>query len=45
MKTHLIFLLILISYKAFSQNPIADFEVNIDYQCGYATIELIDEKK
>ncbi len=42
MKTQLTVFLILSSYLAFSQNPIADFQVNINHKCGYATTEFIN---
>jgi PKD repeat protein len=42
MKTQLTLFLIFNTYIAFSQNPIADFQVNIDYKCGYATPEYIN---
>ncbi|RPJ23944.1 MAG: hypothetical protein EHM25_14935, partial [Nitrosopumilales archaeon] len=42
MKTKLTLFLIFSSYIVFGQNPIADFQVNIDYKCGYATTEFIN---
>lgn len=35
--------MIQIVITTFSQNPIADFEVNVDYKCGYATTEFINK--
>lgn len=42
MKTQLALFFIFSTYSVFSQNPIADFEVNIHYKCGYATTEFIN---
>jgi len=42
MKTKLTLFLTFSSYIVFGQNPIADFQVNIDYKCGYATTEFIN---
>lgn len=45
MKTQLILVMLFSAYLAFSQNPIADFEVNVDYKCGYATTEFINNSE
>jgi PKD repeat protein len=42
MKTQFTVFFIFSSYILFSQNPIADFQVNIDFKCGYATTEFIN---
>lgn len=42
MKTQLTLFMIFSTYIVFGQNPIADFQINIDYKCGYATTEFIN---
>lgn len=37
---NIIIFLIHIGFRIYSQNPVADFEVNIIYKCGYATTEF-----
>lgn len=44
MKYFLLFLLITLEViAAFSQKPVADFEVIVDYKCGYVTTEFINQ--
>lgn len=43
MKAQLTILLTFSTYIVFSQNPIADFQVNVDYKCGYAKTEFINK--
>ena len=35
-----IFLILFSGFEILSQNPVSDFDVNIDYKCGYAEIEF-----
>ena len=43
--TILIFFTLIYGLKLFSQNPVADFDVNIIYKCGFATTEFINNSQ
>ena len=41
----IIFAIVLLTTKLFSQNPIADFDVIVNYECGKATTEFINNSE
>ena len=43
--TIITFLIILVGLKLLSQNPVADFDVNVIYKCGYATTEFVNNSQ
>jgi hypothetical protein len=45
MKQFVIFMIVLLSSRLYSQNPAADFDVIVNYKCGFATTEFVNKSQ